>query len=121
MQDQELDSPLALMQYDMGHRYIHGRHLDLINENLIKLLDDNDPLDKFCVVLPLPGMARVSLISIYIPAYIMATREHVTDNANLSYGKGLVEDFTLASRDIAEHYGNFPFRSFSFNGRILIS
>jgi predicted phage terminase large subunit-like protein len=89
----------------MQDRYIPGRHLELINEYLIKLLDDNDPLDRLCVVLP-PRHGKSTLISTYTPAYAMMKFKHM-QIMQISYGKSLVEDFTLASRDIVDSYGPY--------------
>lgn len=107
--DQEyvsISSPLDLMRLDLGDNFIPGRHLELIDEYLMRLLDEEDDMRKLMVVLP-PRHGKSALCSTYFPAYVQCT-QHNKSIIQISYAKGLVEDFTRESRDIVLEYGEYP-------------
>lgn len=101
-----IKSPLDLMKLDLGDNFIGGKHLELINDYLIRLLDESDDMHKLMVILP-PRHGKSALCSTYFPAYIQCTQGN-KKIIQVSYAKGLVEDFTRESRDIVKEYGLFP-------------
>lgn len=104
--DNTFGSPLELMKIDMGSRFIPGKHLELIDNALMDLL--HGKTSKTAIFLP-PRHSKSSLASIYFPAFVMCTEPHM-NIIQVSYGKSLTEQFSRASRDLTDYYGNYPVR-----------